>query len=387
MPKSRLTIVVCGMVASDLYQGGAAWAVLQYVLGFQRLGCDVYLVEPIAPSSLSPTGSSLGDSKNAHFFREIAHEFGLEQQATLLLVDGPQRVGLLENVVLDRARHADVLINISGMLTDVDLFSRIPVRIYLDLDPGFIQLWHAVQKIDMRFVGHTHFVTIGQAIDTPGCPIPNCGRKWLTTWQPIVLEHWPVAQEITYDGLTTVGNWRGYGSLEYEGVTYGQKAHSWRRFMALPTKTSEHFMPALSIHLGESRDIKAFAANGWQLLDPAVVAGTPSAYRDFIQRSKGEFGIAKSGYVAGRTGWFSDRSLCYLASGRPVLAQKTGFEHYLPTGDGLIAFDTEREVLAGIESINSDYPRHRRSARALAEEYFDSDRVLSRLLSQVGINI
>ena len=132
-------------------------------------------------------------------------------------------------------------------------------------------------------------------------------------------------------------------------------------------------------------DLAALATNGWQLVDPAVIAGTPADYQRFIQGSKAEFGIAKSGYVAARCGWFSDRSVCYLASGRPVIAQETGFSRFLPTGQGLFAFETEDDVLAAIEALRTDYARHARTARALAEEFFDSDKVLSRLLAQVGV--
>jgi hypothetical protein len=270
------------------------------------------------------------------------------------------------------------------MLTDQELIGRIPVRVYLDLDPAFVQLWHAVQGIDMRFAGHTHFVTVGLALGQSGCSVPTCGLPWLTTLQPVVLGHWPVAEGVTHDALTTVGNWRGYGSVEHEGVFYGQKAHSLRPLLALPTRTREKFLLALAIHPGEAKDLEALAGNGWGLIDPARVAGTPGEYRNFLQTSKAEFGIAKGGYVASRCGWFSDRSACYLASGRPVLAQQTGFDRHLPTGEGLFAFATIDDVLAALESLNSDYRRHARAARAIAEDYFDSDRVLSRLLEMVG---
>jgi hypothetical protein len=257
------------------------------------------------------------------------------------------------------------------------------VRIYLDLDPAFNQLWSAVQGINMRFEGHTHFVTVGQAIGEPDCPAPTCGRLWLKTWQPVVLERWPVAHQITYDGLTTVGNWRGYGSIDYQGVTYGQKAHSLRPLYSLPTLTSEKFLLAMAIHPNETKDLAALTANDWQLLDPARVAATPTSYQQFIQGSKAEFGIAKSGYVTSRCGWFSDRSICYLASGRPVIAQETGFSRYLLTGEGLFAFRNTDDVLAAIAALRADYPRQARRARELAEEYFDSDKVLRKLLEQL----
>jgi hypothetical protein len=179
-----------------------------------------------------------------------------------------------------------------------------------------------------------------------------------------------LAERVTYDSLTTVANWRGYGSIEHAGVFYGQKAHSLRSFMTLPTLTEERFLLALSIHPDEQKDVALLASHQWQLLDPDQVTHTPQHYQTFIQGSKAEFGIAKSGYVLSRCGWFSDRSACYLASGRPVIAQETGFSRFLPTGEGLLAFETTEDVLAGIGALHHDYARHARAARALAESHF-----------------
>lgn len=385
MSHRRLCILLSGMIAGDPYQGGATWAVLQYLLGFQRLGHEVVFIEPVQSKLLRPVGTSLEDSDNIRYFLKVLRDFDLAGKGTLLLEDTRQTVGMEYEQLQHAAERADVLVNISGMLTDWELLRHIPMRVYLDLDPAFIQLWHAVQGIDMRFSAHTHFATIGQAIGTSDCTVPTCGRTWMTTPQPIVLAYWPVTDHITYEGLTTVGNWRGYGSIEHEGVFYGQKAHSLRPFISLPTRTQEKFMPALAIHSGEVKDLAALKANGWQVLDPAKVASTPASYQRFIQGSKAEFGIAKSGYVASRCGWFSDRSIAYLASGRPVLAQETGFSHFLPTGTGLFAFQSADDVLAAIEELNADYPRHARAARVLAEEFFDSGKVLSRFLERIGV--
>ena len=386
MRQQKLMIVVSGMIAGDPCQGGATWAVLQYVLWLRQLGHDVLFVEPVAPKSLRPAGAALGESTNAAYFRQVAADFGLKGAAALLEPGSRETVGLSYQELQRRALHADLLMNISGMLADEELTGRIPVRVYLDLDPAFNQFW-ATQGIDMHFEGHTHFVTIGLAIGEEECPVPTCGRQWITTLQPIVLSHWPVVERIEYDGLTTIGNWRGYGSIEHEGVFYGQKAHSLRRCIELPTRTSEKLMPALAIHAGEEKDLAALSDNGWQVLDPVAVAGTPQSYQRFIQGSKAEFGIAKSGYVVSRCGWFSDRSICYLASGRPVIAQETGFGRFLPTGKGLFAFDTVDDVLAAIGAMNADYRYHAQAARAIAEEHFDSDKVLGRLLHRLGAGL
>lgn len=371
------------MIAGDPGQGGAAWAVLQYVLGLRNLAHDVFLVEPIAATSIRPDGASLAASTNARYFYDVVNGFTLHGRAALLRQDTRETVGIDYDELVRTAATTDLLINISGMLSDPLLFGAIERRVYLDLDPAFNQLWHAVEGVDVRLAGHTHYVTVGTTIGTPSCAIPTCGKAWIATLQPIVLAEWPMTTGNQNAAWTTVGNWRGYGSITHAGVHFGQKAHSLRQFLTVPRRTADRFVLALSIHPGEVSDLAALGDNGWCLVDPAAVAATPARYQMFIQGSKGEFGIAKSGYVAAGCGWFSDRSVCYLASGRPVLAQDTGLSAALPLGEGLIAFSTEDEVVAGIETVNSDYPRHAKAARELAVEYFDADRVLRRLLTAV----
>ena len=386
--KPKLTIIVSGMIAAEPWQGGATWAVLQYVLGLRRLGHEVFFIEPVAVKALRPAGAALADSENARYFKVVWDAYAPCDPngcATLLRTDTRETFGLSYDALQRLAARTDLLLNISGMLTDEALTAKIPVRVYLDLDPAFNQLWHEVQKIDMRFAGHTHHVTIGQNIGDADCPVPACGLNWLKTFQPVVLEHWPVATRIEHDALTTIAHWRGYGSIDFNGVTYGQKVHSLRQFISLPTLTDEKFSLALAVHPDETRDLAALKQNRWQLLDPALVANTPSRYAEFIRGSKAEFGIAKSGYVHSRCGWFSDRSVCYLASGRPVIAQDCGFAKLLPTGEGLFVFNTNDDVLRAIGFMNSDYARHAKRAREIAAEFFDSDKVLTRLVKLVGL--
>jgi hypothetical protein len=381
----RLKIIVAGMIAGDPYQGGATWAVLQYLIGLRQLGHDVHFVEPVAAPKLRPHDAPVLCSANASYFREVMHDFGFESRSALLVAGTTETVGLTYARLCALAAEADVLINVSGMLADPALTQPVPVRVYLDLDPGFNQLWHAAEGLDVGMDGHTHFATIGLALGEAACDIPTCGRSWITTRQPVVLSEWPRAERVTHDAFTTVANWRGYGSITYKSVFYGQKAHAWRGLMSLPHKSSSPIVAALAIHPGEERDLALLAANGWTLVDPAQVTDTPDRYRAFVQGSRGEIGVAKSGYAASRCGWFSDRSVCYLASGRPVVAQETGFSRFLPTGEGLFAFETTDDACAGIEAVVRDYDRHARRARAIAEEYFDASCVLPRLLERAGV--
>ena len=194
-------------------------------------------------------------------------------------------------------RGADLLLNISGLLTDPELLAACGHRAFVDLDPAFTQLWHDAQQVDMGFDRHDRFVTIGRRIGQPDCPIPTCGREWLTTPQPIVLERWPPARVPSDWGLTTVGHWRAYGSIDHDGVDYGQKAHWVRALIDLPARSPEPFQPALAIHPDEREDLAALRRHGWRLTDPLPVAATPGAYRDFIGRSWAERGWPSSATV------------------------------------------------------------------------------------------
>ena len=360
-----MRIGVAGMLAGEPHQGGAAWAVLQYALGLRSLGHDVLLLEEVDDGRFTATAPRL---------RAIAAAHGLRAG----LVGRPSgRVTGLSRAALD---GADLLMNLSGVLRDEDLLARPALRAYVDLDPAFTQLWDA-DGADLGLDRHDRLVTIGMGLGAAGCPVPADGRAWIPTPQPIVLEHWPVASARVPEALTTVAHWRSYGSIHRDGIHYGQKAHSLRALLDLPARAAVRFRLALGIHPDERADLEALASNGWELADPVAAAGRPRDYRAFIQRSWAEFGLAKLGYVASRCGWFSDRSLCYLASGRPVVAQDTGFGDWLPAGEGVLAFSDADGAAAAVESLRSGYARHRRAARALAEDVFRADRVLGRLLA------
>jgi hypothetical protein len=375
----RLNILLSGMVAGDPHQGGATWAVLQYFHGLRALGHDVALVEPVGGQGRAESPSR--DSEAVPYFESLSLP---EDRAALLWRGTDRTVGMAYDTIAAFAAEADLLINVSGMLRDERLLEPIPVRAFLDLDPGFNQVWHESGE-DVGLDLHTHWVTVGQALGREGCPIPTCGRSWIPTVPPIALEHWPVAEESPgRDAFTTVGHWRSYGSIEHEGVHYGQRAHSLRGLIELPRLAAAHFRLALGIHPDEVADLELLRSHGWELLDPGAVAGDPGRYAEFIRGSRAELSVAKSGYVASRSGWFSDRSACYLASGRPVVAQETGFSDFLPIGEGLLAFSTVADAAAAVEAVQADPDRHARAARALAEEHLDARKVLPRLLGELG---
>ena len=258
--------------------------------------------------------------------------------------------------------------------------------------------------------GHEYYFTIGENIGSPDCPIPTGGLHWRPIRQPLVLDQWPVVDSQTVARsrrersvrashaenatlgesrlrFTTIASWRGgFGPVQADGVTYGLKVHEFRKLIGLPLRVpAATFEIALDIHPADHKDRAALEQHGWQLIDPREVADDATAFRRYVQQSDAEFSVAQGIYVDTNSGWFSDRSVRYLASGKPVLVQDTGFGHHLPIGKGLVRFRTLDEAVAGAEAIAGDYESHCAAARRIAERYFDSDNVLGRMLEEVGV--
>lgn len=379
-------IAIAGSIAQKPGQAGHTWQFLQYILGFQRLGWEVLFLDRLEDSSCRDEHArpcAARGSVNVRYLAEVMGAFGLGSSYSLALDDG-SHVGVDRAGALAFLRDAELLINVMGFLNDEDLLGAARRRVFLDTDPGFGQMWRELGLADV-FAGHDDQVTIGERIGLPDCGIPTCGLEWITTCQPVVLDQWSVAQTAPRPVFTTVASWRGaYGPIDYGGRRYGLRVHEFRKFAELPHKAGADFELALHLPPEESADEELLRDGGWWLIEPKSVAATPQSYREYIQGSTGELMVAKGMYVESRSGWFSERSICYLASGRPVLAQDTTLKELLPLGEGLLVFTTLDEAVAGVESIRSDYVRHARAARELAEEHFDSDRVLSRLLDALS---
>lgn len=378
-----LSVVLGGMVGGVPGHGGATWAVLQYALGLRQLGHRVLVVESVPRASVAPSGAPFEEAANVRYAAAALSAHGLGDDWALVLEGTTRSAGRAWPEVLEFAARADVVVNLAGALSHEEVLGRVPVRLYVDIDPGFTQVWHEACGVDVGLDGHTHFATYGRGIATGVSPVPRCGRTWTATVPPVVLEHWEPASGA--GSWTTVANWRSYGTVEHDGVRYGQKAHSWRELLALPRLVDEEFEVALAIDDGDATDRRALEAAGWRLVDPAGVAATPERYREFVRRSKAELAVAKRGYVDAATGWFSDRSACYLAAGRPVVAQDTGFSDFVPTGEGLLAFGVLDEAAEAVDRVRRDYEHHRRAARRVASEAFSSDRVLRHLLSSAEV--
>jgi hypothetical protein len=367
-------IVIAGAVAQKPGRAGHSWQFLQYVLGFRRLGWDVTFID------------NLGGADPAAGLRQLTEVMawaGLERAWSLGLPGG-ERAGLDRREVLARLRSADLLLNVMGFETDAELLGAAERRVFLDTDPGFGQMWCALGLADI-FAGHDVYVTIGERIGADDCTVPACGIDWITTPQPVVLDAWPAAPPNATGALTSVASWRGaYGPIDYDGHRYGLRVHQLRRFAELPRHAPGEFELALDIDPADAADADRLRAGGWRVRPPGEAAATLGGYRDYIRASAGEVMVAKGMYVDSRSGWFSERSICYLATGRPVLAQDTGLGDLYPLGEGLIAFATLEEAAAGAEELRAHPARHAAAARALAEAHFHSDRVLGRLLEAVA---
>ena len=382
--RGRLTIA--GAIAQKPHQAGHSWQFLQYLLGFRRLGWDVLFVDRLGDAACRDEHGRPcvpAASVNLRYLGALMREFELDGAWSVVLDDG-SHAGVPREQVLAHLRDGELLLNVMGFLTDEELLGAARRRVFLDTDPGFGQMWCALGLADI-FAGHDAHVTIGERIGRVDCAIPTCGLDWITTPQPVLLDGWPVAPPASRDVFTTVGRWRGaYDPIDFEGHRYGLRVHEFRRFAELPRASGASFELALDIDPAETADLELLARGGWDLVDPRRAGASPASYRDYIVRSAGEFIVAKGMYVDTACGWFSERSICYLASGRPVLAQDTGLAELYPLGEGLLAFSTLDEAVAGVEQIRSDPARHAHAARAIAVEHFDSDKVLGRLLEQLA---
>jgi hypothetical protein len=372
-------VAVAGSIAQRPSRGGHAWVFLQYLLGFQRLGYEVLFVDRLT-SEMLPRGAAVGDAAvddGVRWVKETMAARGLGENWAVLLDDG-ESAGATREQVREHLRSSVLLIDVMGFLEDEDLLAAAPRKLFLDIDPGFPQMWQDL-GLHTSFGNHDAYATVGLRVGKEGSRVPTCGIEWIDTPQPVVLEHWPATPPGA--SYTSVASWRGpFGPVEFEGERFGLRAHQMRDYAELPSRAGVPMEVALEIEAADGGDAELLRAGGWKIAAPLQVAASAENYRDYVQNSRAEVGVAKDMYVRSRGGWLSDRSLCYLASGKPVLAQATGFELEVPTGEGLLSFTTPDEALAAVAEVESDYARHSGAARELACERFDSDRVLSELL-------
>jgi len=341
-------------------------------VGFRELGYDPILIDRLS-------GETSNRKSEIEWFHEVVASAGLEDQCALLLEDGTT-MGLSRDRLRDSIAAAPFLLNIMGFLDDPDLREAARMRVFLDVDPGFTQIWQDRGEADL-LDNHDRFVTVGMNIGSSDCPIPTCGRDWITIRPPVVLSRWPFSPPNSFS-FRSVGTWRGpYDPIWTDEKKLGLRVHEFRKFIDLPRRIDAPFELALDIDVADDGDASLLREHGWALFEPKAVAGTLPAYADFVRGSGAEISIAKNIYVDTRSGWFSDRSACFLASGRPVLAQDTGWSAELQS-EALVAFSTVEEAADGARRIQENLSVGSEAARSLAEESFDSRKVLGSLLAE-----
>jgi hypothetical protein len=385
-----MRLVVLGMMGRSPF-GGQTWLYLNWLRGFQRLGHEVWYVEDDTVWPYDPVQNTVTDDCSyavAHVRRSL-ERIGLGDRWAFRLADREGACwGLDEPSLRELYRTCDALLNVVGATDLREEHLAAPFRVYVETDPVLAELRLANGDEHTRVALSTHdaLATYGENYGADDCGVPLSGLRYVKTRQPIDVELWPAAIDPDARDFTTIGNYRHDGEdVAYGGELYTwSKHHEWERFLSLPSLTAQPF--ELALKLDDDGDRRRLEEHGWRVVSPFELSLDPfGSYPAYIRRSRGEFTVAKDQNVRLRSGWFSERDACYLASGKPVVAQDTGFGAAIPTGAGLFAVATPEEAAAAIEEVNGDYERHARAARALAEEHFEASAVAGRLLAGLGL--
>ena len=381
-----LRLIVVGTLASDPY-AGMAWMHMQIAVGLRRLGHDVYYFETTSSWPYDPVRQTRVDDSDyaLPYLKRVAESFGLGGRWAYRRSYSDKAWFGLERCTAEKMlAEADAVINVTGSTRIAEEGLKVGRLVYLGTDPVAHEIRLSQGDADTASIigEHTDFITYGENIGNPDCPIPPLPGLAGKTRQPVLLDLWECGPP-TYGAFTTVGNWKQNGSdLEFRGETYyWSKHHEFQKFIDLPRRVPEK----IELAMGPDEEVRRMLeGHGWSVANAHDFTTDPWTYRDYVRASRGEFTVAKDQNVRLRSGWFSERSACYLAAGRPVITQDTGFGNILPTGEGLFAFNTMDELLAAFEAIRSDYPRHARAARRIAQEYFRAETVLERMLKDLG---
>ncbi|MGI8821462.1 MAG: hypothetical protein ACR2ID_11445 [Chthoniobacterales bacterium] len=388
----RKRLLVMGFMGS-IPIAGVIWQHLHYIIGLQRLGHEVYYVEDSQRHPYSPETRQCGADYDyaACLLTQLGRDFGFAGKWSFCAryLGRDVTAGLTRAQVLEIYASADAILNVCGTQEVNEDLSGNDRLLYIDSDPGVEQI-----KIDQapghlldELQQHRALFTFGENVGTPEFVVPTHGVKWLPTRQPVVTDLWRAdSSPPAGTAFTSIANWNtsGLKDMEWRGETYHwNKAPQFLRLINAPERAGEPF--ELAVEMEDPATRAAFECNGWRLHDPRHLSVDLQAYREFIRNSKGEFTVAKDQYVRLNTGWFSDRSACYLAAGRPVITQETGFTKHLGAGEGLFGFRTLAEVAEAVQAINHDYAYHCARAAEIAREFFEAEKILRSLLERAGI--
>jgi hypothetical protein len=388
VPQGRERLLVLHIVG-QYPMAGVAWQAIHYLLGFQQLGWDVYYVEDSGASPYDPdAGTVTGKVDYAvRYVGDVMGRFGLGDRWVYLDMLGNETYGPARAELQDLYKTSTAIVNLCGATAPRAEHKQGPKLLYVETDPVYEQFNVANgDELSRGFLAsHDVLFTYGENVGRTDCIIPTAGFTWHATRPPVVPECWDGAAGPDARAFTTVASFANKGKdIAYDGVTYEWSKHSnFMRFLDLPRRTSQPFVMAMKPTAGEI-DARVRTA-GWELIDPEATSRDVDGYRRFIRESRGEFTVAKDIYVRPKSGWFSDRSVCYLAAGRPVVTQDSGFRRFIPTGEGLFAYETMDEAVDALARINADYPRHSAGARRVARDHFGAEPVLRRLLADAGL--
>jgi hypothetical protein len=387
---NKLRLIVLGMMGRNPF-GGQTWLYLNWIRAFSRLGHEVYYVEDDTVWPYDPEQNTVTDDCG-YAVRHIAdcmERIGLPDRWAFRLADREGACwGRSARKLNELYRSCDALLNVVGATDLREEHLAAPFRVYVQTDPvtAELRLANGDEHTRIAFANHHLIVTYGENYGAPDCGVPLNGIAYKKTRQPVDLDLWPMAYDPRIRPFTTIGNYCQAGSdVEYNGEVYRwSKHHEWEKFLGLPQVTKQPL--ELALKLDDSASRQRLEAHGWALISPLQMSlNVFGNYPAYFRRSRAEFTVAKDQNVRLRSGWFSERDACYLACGKPVVAQDTGFGNVLPTGEGLFAFTTMEEALHAIDGINGDYRRHCEAARAIAEEYFEARSVAARLLEDIGL--
>ncbi len=382
--------VVTGMIASYPV-GGVLWDYGQYALGLERLGFEVFYLEDTGWQTYSPMKGEYGEDCT-YAVRWLAESLKclsprLAQRWRFRNMDG-QTYGMDDKSFDEVLGSADLFLNVSGGTLLRDEYMSCRRKVLIDSDPGWNHFrnyprWdaHPNWHDSHGYRAHDFFFTYAERIGQPDCLLPTLGLEWQPTRPPVVMDCWRA--QPPGEWWTTVMTWKNFQeTIQHNGVTYGTKEMEFGKVESLPTLEKAKLELAVG---GTEAPRDRWRALGWSVVESQEVSARAQDYRQYIQRSRGEFSVAKNVYVATHCGWFSCRSVCYLAAGLPVVVQDTGFSGHIPTGEGLVAFANLEQAVRAIEGVESDYPHHQQAARELARTCFDSDLVLGKMLTRVGL--
>lgn len=385
--KSKPRIVVFGILFWYPL-AGVTYQFLHFMLGLRKLGYDPYYVEDSARWIYDPNLRDCSPDAQANIaaVEPVLRAYGLaDRWAFRGCYEGGKCFGMTEAQIMELYQTADVMINVTGAQDLRQEHLQCPVRVYLETDPveSQIQVAQGNPRTIATLDQYTHHFTYGENLGCPDCLLPVGRYNWRPTRQPVLLDLWDPLPPLNNAAYNTIATWRNKGKdIVYNGETYyWSKDREFVKIMDLPRRRSVPFELASDV----DADIRStLETNGWGVADPVHISRNLSRYNQYIRQSRGEFTVAKDQNIRLKSGWFSDRSACYLAAGRPVINQETGFSNHLPTGKGLFSFQTMDDLLVAVDAIESDYSGHCRAAREIAAEYFAAEKVLKNVMDLIG---